>query len=94
MGKGSSPRPYSVSQKTFASNYDAIFKRKDMTPRVDSSYGNCGCGRSPTGKCVGWHGLSDQDYQKKLQEYDLEQYRLQAMDQFFQDGSCTGGKSE
>jgi len=20
----------------------------------------CGCGRSPTGKCVGWHGLSEQ----------------------------------
>ncbi|NCV68634.1 MAG: hypothetical protein EBW61_13090 [Rhodobacteraceae bacterium] len=23
----------------------------------------CGCGRSPTGKCVGWHGLSDEQYQ-------------------------------
>jgi hypothetical protein len=28
MGKGSSPRPYSVSQEQFANNYDAIFGKK------------------------------------------------------------------
>ena len=28
-GKGSSPRPYSVDQKTFANNWDLIFKKKD-----------------------------------------------------------------
>ena len=27
----------------------------------------CGCGRSPTGKCVGWHGLSEEQYQEKKQ---------------------------
>jgi hypothetical protein len=27
-GKGSRPRPFSVDQKTFDSNWDAIFKRK------------------------------------------------------------------
>ena len=26
-GKGSSPRPFSVSQETFANNYDMIFKK-------------------------------------------------------------------
>ena len=26
-GKGSSPRPFSVSQETFASNYDKIFRK-------------------------------------------------------------------
>lgn len=26
-GKGSSPRPYSVSQEQFAKNYDLIFRR-------------------------------------------------------------------
>jgi hypothetical protein len=26
-GKGSSPRPYSVDQKTFDANWDAIFKK-------------------------------------------------------------------
>jgi hypothetical protein len=29
MSKGSRPRPYSVSQKEFANNYDAIFGKKD-----------------------------------------------------------------
>jgi hypothetical protein len=24
--------------------------------------GKCGCGRSPTGKCCGWHGLSEEMY--------------------------------
>ena len=23
---------------------------------------NCGCGRSPTGQCIGWHKLSEADY--------------------------------
>ena len=27
---------------------------------------NCGCGRSPTGKCMGWHNLSEEEYKKKL----------------------------
>jgi hypothetical protein len=26
----------------------------------------CGCGRSPTGKCIGWHGLSEEEYQNEL----------------------------
>ena len=29
----------------------------------------CGCGRSPTGQCIGWHGLSEEEYQEKLKEY-------------------------
>jgi hypothetical protein len=32
VSKGSSPRPYSVSQKEFANNFDAIFRKPD--PRV------------------------------------------------------------
>ena len=32
MSKGSSPRPYSVSQQEFASNFDAIFRKPD--PRM------------------------------------------------------------
>lgn len=32
-GKGDSPRPYSVSQEEFASNWDRIFgKKKDTVP--------------------------------------------------------------
>ena len=29
----------------------------------------CGCGRSLTGKCIGWHNLSEEEYQEKLKEY-------------------------
>lgn len=32
--------------------------------------GKCGCGRSPTGKCIGWHALSEEDYRIKLAEYE------------------------
>ncbi len=32
MSKGSRPRPYSVSQKEFGNNYDAIFRKPD--PRI------------------------------------------------------------
>lgn len=31
---------------------------------------DCGCGRSPTGKCIGWHGLTNEQYQAKLDEYN------------------------
>ena len=30
-GKGSTPRPFSVDQKTFDSNWDAIFGKKKQT---------------------------------------------------------------
>lgn len=32
----------------------------------------CGCGRSPTGKCIGWHKLSEDEYQEKLKAYKAE----------------------
>ena len=30
----------------------------------------CGCGRSPTGKCIGWHKLSEEEYQDKDKKED------------------------
>ena len=30
---------------------------------------NCGCGRSPTGKCIGWHGLTNEEYSAKIKNY-------------------------
>ena len=30
----------------------------------------CGCGRSPTSKCIGWHNLSEEEYQEKLKEHE------------------------
>ncbi len=35
----------------------------------------CGCGRSPDGKCCGWHGLTEGDYQSRKAEWEMEQYR-------------------
>lgn len=26
-------------------------------------FGKCGCGRSPTGYCIGWHGLNEDQLQ-------------------------------
>jgi hypothetical protein len=33
-------------------------------------FGACGCGRSPTGKCIGWHGLTEEQYQEELAKYE------------------------
>lgn len=29
----------------------------------------CGCGRSPNGFCIGWHGLSQEQYEIELSKY-------------------------
>jgi len=77
MSKGSRPRPYSVSQKQFGNNYDAIFRKdKEMQVRVaeqGKKFGSCGCGRSPTGNCIGWHGLTEEAFKQKLAEYQSKQ---------------------
>jgi len=95
-GKGSSPRPFSVSQDVYGSNYDRIFSRKkDMQVRVKENpeeFGRCGCGRSPTGKCVGWHNLTEEQYQAALGEYELELYKKQAQEVW--NDSCTSFRAE
>ena len=35
-----------------------------------SEKNNCGCGRSHTGKCIGWHSLSEEEYLKKKENYE------------------------
>jgi hypothetical protein len=30
----------------------------------------CGCGRSPTGNCMGWHALTEEEYEKKKTAYE------------------------
>lgn len=37
-GKGSSPRPYSVSQETYGNNFDAIFRKKSPQELYDEKY--------------------------------------------------------
>ena len=34
---------------------------------------SCGCGRSPTGKCVGWHNLTEEQYLEKKAQYEAKQ---------------------
>ena len=41
-GKGSNPRPYSVDKKTFESNWDAIFKKKEKE-KPDCQCKECKC---------------------------------------------------
>ena len=76
-GKGSRPRPFSVSQAEYDARWDAIFKKgKDMQVRADQIKEGgvpCGCGRSPTGFCIGWHGLSEDEFQKRLAEHQANQ---------------------
>lgn len=73
-----------------------------MQPKP-GTVGQCGCGRSPTGKCIGWHALSESEYQSKLESYfadqdqaqnELDDYRAMAAELWFDGGSCTGGKPE
>ena len=30
----------------------------------------CQCNRSPTGLCIGWHSLTEEEYKKKKKKYD------------------------
>jgi hypothetical protein len=75
MGKGSSPRPFSVSQQEFANSFEKIFGKKDkiMQVKVEENaeeIGKCGCGRSPTGKCIGWHGLTEEQFEQRKELYE------------------------
>jgi len=38
-------------------------------------FGTCGCGRSPTGKCIGWHGLTEEMYAHQKMLWMEEQER-------------------
>jgi hypothetical protein len=54
--------------------------------------GTCGCGRSPTGDCCGWHSLTEEQYKQKKSDWDLAQYQKEA-NQIWND-SCTSGRAE
>ena len=74
MGKGSKARPFSVSQEEFANSFELIFGKKDkMQVRVKENtdeIGKCGCGRSPTGYCIGWHGLTEDQFAERKELYE------------------------
>ena len=66
------------TSNAYRDNYELIWGKRKMTPRVDKTdngedFGKCGCGRSPSGKCIGWHGLSEAAYQVRLSEYNKKE---------------------
>lgn len=66
------------ASQSYRDNYYNIFRKDNMTPELqenDSEVGNCGCGRSPTGKCIGWHSLTEELYQHKQMLWLEEQLK-------------------
>jgi hypothetical protein len=43
-----------------------------MMPKPEVA-GQCGCGRSPTGQCIGWHTLTEEGYMDRLNLWIVEQ---------------------
>ena len=61
------------ASSSYRDNYDLIFRKDKVTPKVeDMKKGTCGCGRSPTGDCIGWHGLNEEQYQARLSEFQAQ----------------------
>lgn len=63
-----------MSKEEFSNSLERMYRR--MTPRAKDNgddFGSCGCGRSPTGKCIGWHGLSEDEYKQRLEEFNRKQ---------------------
>jgi hypothetical protein len=51
----------------------AIFKKGNcmqVRANANGKIGTCGCGRSPTGDCCGWHGLNEDAYKQALEQYN------------------------
>ena len=64
-------------------------------------FGKCGCGRSPTGKCIGWHGLTEEMYvhqrmlwleEQERRDNELAEYSKQAQELW--NDSCTAPRKE
>ena len=46
-----------------------------MQVRASEDIGSCGCGRSPTGMCIGWHALEESEFRERLAQYDSNQIK-------------------
>jgi hypothetical protein len=58
----------------------------------EGKIGTCGCGRSPTGDCIGWHGLTEDDYLIEKNKWELNEYKKQAAEMW--SDSCTSERSK
>jgi hypothetical protein len=48
-----------------------------MLAKPNDKIGSCGCGRSPTGDCCGWHGLTEDQFRVKLAEWENKNLQVQ-----------------
>jgi len=55
-------------------------------------FGKCGCGRSPTGKCIGWHGLNEEQLVEAKRVWDLAEYTKQAQELW--NDSCAAPRAQ
>jgi hypothetical protein len=73
-----------------------------MTPKI-KNFGSCGCGRSPTGQCCGWHGLTEERFLEELQKYKADNF-TDTIDEISKlvaeetlqatEGNCTCGRTQ
>ena len=72
------------SNDSYRRNFDEIFaKEKEITDiSMKQSIANkkerqkketCPCGRSPIGRCIGWHNLTEEQYLEKKAQYEAKQ---------------------
>jgi hypothetical protein len=49
-----------------------------MSPSTEQmKTGTCGCGRSPTGNCCGWHALTEDQFKERKELYETGKVDLQ-----------------
>jgi hypothetical protein len=61
-------------------------------PEEGKKIGTCGCGRSPTGDCIGWHGLEEGVFREKLAQWELDDYKRRAQELW--NDSCTSNRAK
>jgi hypothetical protein len=66
------------NEERLVSKFD---KESLMSPSVEQmKQGTCGCGRSPTGDCCGWHGLTQEDFEQRKELYETGKVDLHGKD--------------
>lgn len=59
------------TSNSYRDNYDNIFRKNKVSPSVEQmKQGTCGCGRSPTRDCIGWHGLTEDEFEQRKELYE------------------------
>jgi len=71
------------------------FTTEDRLAAADDGRARCGCGKSlHQPYCDGSHARNDQEMKEWQDKVELERYRQEALNTWFDGGSCTGGKPE